>query len=474
MKINFVYDVLGPTQPIDNGFIPKYYNYFWDSSMNLFDDKSNTSLQRETTIKYFGAGILTNLDYSVKCISDIDGTEKEINLIPISTSGDYYSSLGIDLNNNRKYLKGKSVFNFLSETMKSKLNSIKNLYIFYEHQGEPYFDTELIDYIYKEVTNNAIRISKVLIVNGCNSNNFLLKQYQEHYSNFKNIRLIDFTWAIPFKALEIRSKLGLRKFHSVNNTTICNINHLTLNKEKKALFLNRRLRYHRLCLLSYMEVDNLLDNTLHSFDMSLNLYPNIVDIIDSKINGKDTVGLPFDFKDIHEFKKLKDGITSLNRKNKMILDYDNLHEVHGYGMETKELYEKTFFSIVTETEYSQHQQSITEKIIKPIMHCHPFIVFGSPNSLKTLKKYGFKTFDKWWDESYDNEIDDYDRFYKFYNILNLLLNKSHDEWILLINEMKEILEYNQKLLISMDENYFIKEFSKNLEDIIYNNKKTLF
>lgn len=475
MKINFVYDFLGPSQPIDNGFIPDYYKYFWKSSFNLRDDVSNRELKKITDINYLGAGILTNLNYTVKSINDVKECDlnEEINLIPISTSGNYYHSLGMDLENNENYLK-KSVFSFLSEKMKSKLNTLKNLFIFYEHQGEPYFDTEIIHKIFKEVTQNQIKISKVLIVNGCNSNDYLLKQYQEHYSNYKNIKLIDFTWAIPFKALEIRSKLGLRKFHSSNRTTICNINHIFLKKDKKALFLNRRLRYHRLALLAFMKSDSILDKTMYSFDMSLNLYNDINSIIDSKIIKEKTVGLPFEFNNNQEWKKMKDGILLLNKEKKQTLDYENLEEVHGYGMETKELYERTYFSIVTETEFSRHQQSITEKIIKPIMHNHPFVVFGSPNCLKTLKKYGFKTFSEFWDESYDSELDDYTRFVKFYNLLESLLNLSDEKWNSILLKMKDILEHNQQLLISMDDLYFQDIFLKNLKEIIHNNKRTLF
>ena len=55
-----------------------------------------------------------------------------------------------------------------------------------------------------------------------------------------------------------------------------------------------------------------------------------------------------------------------------ILDYDDFDYIHGFGMETKELYEKTFFSVVLETEFSKFQESFI-KVIKPIQHFHPFI-----------------------------------------------------------------------------------------------------
>ena len=46
---------------------------------------------------------------------------------------------------------------------------------------------------------------------------------------------------------------------------------------------------------------------------------------------------------------------------------------------------------------------ITEKITRGIGTMMPFILVGQPYTLKILKENGFKTFDKWWDESYDLE-----------------------------------------------------------------------
>ena len=49
---------------------------------------------------------------------------------------------------------------------------------------------------------------------------------------------------------------------------------------------------------------------------------------------------------------------------------------------------------------------ISEKTWKPIMVGHPFIMVGNKNNLKFLKDLGYKTFDKWIDESYDDIEDE--------------------------------------------------------------------
>jgi hypothetical protein len=107
------------------------------------------------------------------------------------------------------------------------------------------------------------------------------------------------------------------------------------------------------------------------------------------------------------------------------------------------------------------------------MHCHPFIVLGSPHSLKTLKSYGFKTFDKWWDESYDNDTDDWSRLQKVYNLSEYLINKTDEEWNTMLLEMKDILEYNQKLLSTFDSKWILSNIKKNITNLYTKNVSKL-
>jgi hypothetical protein len=72
---------------------------------------------------------------------------------------------------------------------------------------------------------------------------------------------------------------------------------------------------------------------------------------------------------------------------------------------SKSDYEKTFISVVTETIVNDNTLFLSEKIWKPIIVGHPFLVYGNVGTLKYLKSLGYKTFDKWVDESYDNELD---------------------------------------------------------------------
>lgn len=111
---------------------------------------------------------------------------------------------------------------------------------------------------------------------------------------------------------------------------------------------------------------------------------------------------------------------------------------------TKEDYEKTFISMVTETLVDEGTLFISEKIWKPIMVGHPFIVFGNLWTLKFLKSMGYKTFDKWINEEYDNELDSGKRCNMITDELVKLSTKTVEELKLIRNEMNEVCDHNQK------------------------------
>jgi hypothetical protein len=111
----------------------------------------------------------------------------------------------------------------------------------------------------------------------------------------------------------------------------------------------------------------------------------------------------------------------------------------------------TFVNIVTESLCNSESIFLTEKIYKPMYVCQPFILFGNPNSLKKLKEYGFKTFDRWWDESYDSETDLNIRLEKITKVLEEIITWDFDKCFKITNEMEEVLIHNYKKIMNNDE-----------------------
>ena len=79
-----------------------------------------------------------------------------------------------------------------------------------------------------------------------------------------------------------------------------------------------------------------------------------------------------------------------------------------YGMD-QDIYEKpyndTACSIVSETNDNDYEVFMTEKIWKPIMAQHVFVVHGNYLYLQRLRDMGFRTFNNYFEEAYDLDRD---------------------------------------------------------------------
>jgi hypothetical protein len=104
--------------------------------------------------------------------------------------------------------------------------------------------------------------------------------------------------------------------------------------------------------------------------------------------------------------------------------------------------QESFLYVCTETVFDYPHPYLSEKAYKGITSKRPFIILGAPHSLQLLKDYGFKTFDNWWDESYDSEQSIDRRLIKVYAIIKKLCNLPVTELKTMCEEMSPILDYN--------------------------------
>lgn len=105
-------------------------------------------------------------------------------------------------------------------------------------------------------------------------------------------------------------------------------------------------------------------------------------------------------------------------------------------------YIESFCAIVQETRFTQPWPNISEKTLNAIKNYRPFIIAGAPGALAMLKDMGFKTFDRWWDESYDNIIDNKDRIVKICETIDYINNFTIEEMREIYKEMIPILKHN--------------------------------
>ena len=115
-------------------------------------------------------------------------------------------------------------------------------------------------------------------------------------------------------------------------------------------------------------------------------------------------------------------------------------------------YNNTYFSLVNETRFlDKYPFFPSEKTFKPIFHKHPFIIVSTSHFLHNLREQGYRTFDGFIDESYDEEIDMNKRYLKIVKEVKRLCNLNPNELIEFKKGCLEIVEYNFNSMMNKTE-----------------------
>jgi len=109
-----------------------------------------------------------------------------------------------------------------------------------------------------------------------------------------------------------------------------------------------------------------------------------------------------------------------------------------------EFQKDSFCNIVTESRIDLKTIHITEKTDKCFSAGQPFVLVSGPNYLKKLHELGFKTFDKWWDESYDEEEDFEKRISKIKEVIKHIGSWNLKKCENIYEEMLETLIFNKE------------------------------
>jgi hypothetical protein len=115
-------------------------------------------------------------------------------------------------------------------------------------------------------------------------------------------------------------------------------------------------------------------------------------------------------------------------------------------------YQTSLISVVTETNFEVPDIFNTEKIFKPMVHRHPFILVGPYKTLEKLRGLGYKTFSDFWDESYDDIEDPNKRLLKI-----IELCKSISEW----SDTEKKKFFYKSMIITNHNHKLITEFYPN-------------
>ena len=241
---------------------------------------------------------------------------------------------------------------------------------------------------------------------------------------------------LDFLRIDKLNKHSLNYFENAYDTYIHNNK---INKKKNHFIcFNGIPKLHRLLMFGRIKTNPKLNNTtILSLRNTQSNNPNA--FYEEVINNS------VDEKIINFFKNYDSNVNHS-------YDTEDWGKLYDWGnFVNQQAHNSTFVNIVTETMCNNESIFLTEKIYKPIYMCQPFIIFGNPNSLTKLKEYGFKTFDKWWDESYDNELDLNIRLEKITKVLEEIASWDFDKCQQITIEMEEVLVHNYKQLMTTDE-----------------------
>jgi hypothetical protein len=205
-------------------------------------------------------------------------------------------------------------------------------------------------------------------------------------------------------------------------------------EDKIFLSLSRRNRYHRV-------IGHLLLSNSPIFNYGIISQDTIKEIGFSNTTIKN---LGLSEKAIKRFRKTLPLIADKNNFN--INDPFNILST---------LHTSTVFSIVNETiadDYDNTSLFYSEKILKPIINFQPMIIFGQPGINHELTRLGFKTYDKYFDLSFDYEPDMFLRYRGILNSINKLVldlsTMSKQEKIDWRFKHQEILEHNYQVFLN--------------------------
>jgi len=240
------------------------------------------------------------------------------------------------------------------------------------------------------------------------------------------------------------------------------------DREKNFLIFNRSVfKDHRFWYLSQLEKNKILDDCLFSM-----IFP-----YDREIQfGQDIYrGFPA-FATEEEFKILLPYMQQVKDRGVVKIDdvdtfedttfFANGKRVHyGWIDWSKPTFDftflRTYMTLLTESSFTSCQ--VSEKGVKALRYYHPFIAVAGPLYLEMLKEKGFRTFDKYFDESYDKIFDHRDRMKAVVKLTDALNDSKKLHKIFM--DSKEDVIYNSKLCRTFSDYQTIQELFYNIFEI---------
>ena len=342
----------------------------------------------------------------------------DITEVDVNTCGDFYIFPVNALWAKFELFEEKTFFgNYLSEKVIKDLQSDKCL-LHINWINEVYrFDRIHINRLYRFLMKNNISPNNILI----SSDNF---QFKKDFNRWNSMGEPIGILELPMSEKNIECTTHYRGFKVINEKDAFN------DKLRHSHFLSVGFapHQHRVDLVNFYEKENYNDDKVLWSALWKN--KTISDEFHWPVNGKQ-----------------EDWCMEMN--------------LNEYGQNP---YLHSYLEIVAETVFDGTATQLSTAPFKPMVNLQPFIYVTSCGGLKVLQSLGYKTFEFFIDESYDDIEDNVVRMKKIQSeikrVCNMNKNELHDSYY----KMKDILIYNRNNFLSKGKPRVIDTLQKYLEN----------
>lgn len=332
----------------------------------------------------------------------------------------------------------------------------RNGFLFFDLGSESWLDDSVLDPIHDYCKQKEIPLKKVIL----QTSNINAEKIYEDYCYRKQLTNGGIQLA-PIEYFEwLTSRLNYEHRSAKNQVLPLNTE---FSKIKKTFFcLNRVQRWHRVNLYLLFNQFNLIDDTYFTMDKVSHMHTDDANYTENL--WRDSIDKSL----CERFKINEQYIEQIY--NKLPLKIDE----YGEPAAMAELYNKTIdpyyhnslISVVTETNFANNEIFLTEKIFKPILHRHPFILVGAYKTLDHLKTLGYKTFSDFFDESYDDIEDPKERLVKIVEICKDIQGWPDTKRKTFFYKAMAITNHNYELLTSLYPDKMRRNFWHKLRDFV--------
>lgn len=470
-KINRLWDYTSPNEIIPNGlnynFLSDYLNIDFG---NVVPDKFIENYQQTSVFDCY-LNMTMDMFNNISISNFYNSNDDTLTFYTITPYANLLCGLGQDMT----WHLNKTYFDFVSKSAIKMINEKDNVFMYLDFSSEGDVLEQAFEAIYESLDKHKIRADKFIFVSSAINLDELHNTYLQKNPQSVKIKTGLNPWAFMGKSRELSDLLNGESHDFKGKTsTYLQTKDIDFESKRQVKFncLNRRLRPHRVVLLSLLENEKLIDTNYVSFDLDLLWHGKATNFYEAITRDRTHKNRPL-LHDRNYISSSLNGYRRLNKKYKKTLDFDDINSVWGFGYESPWIYSESYFTVVTETLFYEMGVYMSEKTFKPIAHCHPFVILSKEGTLKYLKELGFKSFDDLWDESYDSIEDDSERIIAVFELIKQLANKSDEEWIEIYSKIKERLIFNRNHLLSISEDIekTSEVFTKNLNLIAYESVK---